>query len=326
MKNLCRVIARQTFDPSNLLGQCVFDPARLVLPDGDTTYVTRGKPEFSGDSAVDSVVLSRPLKIPPRSVTLVRQVLAFHWKPNILGANIPVKEKISSLSKPPVWAERLKELRTRIGFTQKELAAAIGVTQSAIAQWEKGSSKLSPMACVAVGRLAGEEKDWWFNLAGPRLAEIERSVENQKQVPNNFVSVPLLKDSAAAGSGRFIEEKDVEDLLLLPSSWVPHPAGTKCIKIDGNSMSPILEDGYVVAIDTTQRDLKKLVNEMVAARDPEGGVTVKWLRHAKHYLLVAQHTSVDYNPQILNEDSGWEIIGKVLWWIGKPPKRSRGKK
>jgi SOS-response transcriptional repressor LexA len=87
----------------------------------------------------------------------------------------------------------------------------------------------------------------------------------------------------------------------------------------GDSMSPILEDGYVVAIDTADRDPKKLLNAMVAARDPEGGVTIKWLRKVgDDVMLIAQHTSPRYNPIFLNREPGWAIIGKVLFWIGKP--------
>jgi hypothetical protein len=47
-----------------------------------------------------------------------------------------------------------------------------------------------------------------------------------------------------------------------------------------------------VLIDLTQKDPKRLVNDMVAARDAEGGVTIKWLRKiGNYYMLVPQHTS-----------------------------------
>lgn len=82
-------------------------------------------------------------------------------------------------------------------------------------------------------------------------------------------------------------------------------------------MSPILEDDFIVAIDTSQTDGRKLVDQMVAAGDPEGGVTVKWLRRSgKSFMLVPQHTSVRHNPVVL--EPGWRIIGRVLFWIGKP--------
>jgi hypothetical protein len=62
---------------------------------------------------------------------------------------------------------------------------------------------------------------------------------------------------------------------------------------------------------------------MVAARGPEGGVTIKWLRKVgKDLLLIPQNTSKRHQPVILTrggeEGSGWHIVGKVLWWIGMP--------
>lgn len=39
--------------------------------------------------------------------------------------------------------ERIKMLRTELGLSQKDLAVKVGVAQNTIAQYEKGTSKLS---------------------------------------------------------------------------------------------------------------------------------------------------------------------------------------
>lgn len=84
-------------------------------------------------------------------------------------------------------------------------------------------------------------------------------------------------------------------------------------------MSPVLEDGYMVIVDTHPIEHRNLYGQMVAAQDPEGGITVKWLRKVgREEMLVAQHTSTRYQPVILSSDPGWRIIGRVLFWIGKP--------
>jgi phage repressor protein C with HTH and peptisase S24 domain len=89
------------------------------------------------------------------------------------------------------------------------------------------------------------------------------------------------------------------------------------ISISGDSMSPILEDGYVAVVDTAVHNPKELAGRMVAARDPEGAVTVKWLRDVQGQLmLVAQHTSLRFQPIFLRP--GWGIVGEVVWWIGHP--------
>jgi SOS-response transcriptional repressor LexA len=87
-------------------------------------------------------------------------------------------------------------------------------------------------------------------------------------------------------------------------------------------MEPVLLDGFIVAVDTHPVDIKALDEEMVAARDPDGGVTIKWFRRTKAGdMLVAQHSSPDFNPILLSAEPGWAIIGKVLFWIGRPKKK-----
>jgi SOS-response transcriptional repressor LexA len=139
------------------------------------------------------------------------------------------------------------------------------------------------------------------------------------EIPVDPVSIKVLNDAAAAGEPRLLNPHDVRDLLVVTRKMCPHPERTLCIPISGDSMSPVLEDGYLVVVDTAQADHSKLCNQMVAARDPEGGVTIKWLRKiGRDELLVAQHTSTRYQPIILNREPGWEVIGRVLWWIGRP--------
>ena len=84
-------------------------------------------------------------------------------------------------------------------------------------------------------------------------------------------------------------------------------------------MRPILDENYIVAIDTKDKVPEELIGKMVAALDPEGGVTIKWLRKGSgELMLVAQHTSQRYPPVLLKREPGWRILGRVLWWIGRP--------
>jgi SOS-response transcriptional repressor LexA len=148
-------------------------------------------------------------------------------------------------------------------------------------------------------------------------SNIPRQKFTPEEVTSETVAIPLLKDAAAAGLPRLIQEREIAEKLLLPRKWFPDAQAVRCIRVKGDSMSPILEDDYIVAIDTTQADPRKLVGQMVAAGDPEGGVTVKWLRRTgSNLILVPQHTSVRHNPVVL--EPGWRIIGRVLFWIGKP--------
>jgi len=54
-----------------------------------------------------------------------------------------------SMTKLDVWA-----LRVRLNMTQRELAAALGVTETTICRWERGRRAVGPLATLALTHLA----------------------------------------------------------------------------------------------------------------------------------------------------------------------------
>ena len=234
------------------------------------------------------------------------------------------------------WCEPIRRLRLTLGLTQARLAQRLGdVTQAAVSQWEKGVREPTADNYIKLGKLAGGgERDYFWRkanfspsefLGGPRLPEVNLELSiltdpaRGPKVMPDVVPVPLLKDAAAAGSPRAIDQSDIDRWLLVDATAAPHPQNTIAIRIVGGSMEPSLRDGFIVVIDTTERAPRELAGAMVAARDPSGGVTVKYLRlvHGE-FMLVAEHTSVSYDPILLSHEPGWKILGKVLWWIGEP--------
>jgi SOS-response transcriptional repressor LexA len=233
----------------------------------------------------------------------------------------------------PAWAEKIALLRRELGITQVVLAKRLEVKQPSVSGWEIGEYKPTAANFFALAEMApaGELRDYFHSMA-ERVAGLKLDRGDQpsgKKGPQpvaqeGFARVPLLKDSAAAGSPRQLDERAIESYIEFPAAWCPKPQNCVAIRVTGDSMSPILEEGYVVLIDLTQKDPKRLVNEMVAARDSEGGVTIKWLRKiGKYFMLVPQHTSQRHEPQMIESDDDWAVVGKVIRWIGEPPKSKR---
>lgn len=52
-------------------------------------------------------------------------------------------------------ARHLVEERARLGLTQGEFAARIGVSQGAVSRWEKGRHRPNPEVLLRLGRLSG---------------------------------------------------------------------------------------------------------------------------------------------------------------------------
>ncbi len=50
-------------------------------------------------------------------------------------------------------ADKIRELRSKLGMTQEQFAAKVGVTFSTVNRWESGKSKTSPLAMRQIEEL-----------------------------------------------------------------------------------------------------------------------------------------------------------------------------
>ena len=50
-------------------------------------------------------------------------------------------------------ARKIKELRSKLGLTQEQFAAKVGVTFSTVNRWENGKGKPSPLAMRQIEEL-----------------------------------------------------------------------------------------------------------------------------------------------------------------------------
>jgi SOS-response transcriptional repressor LexA len=264
----------------------------------------------------------------------------------VTSALVTVKGKSEQKEEPglpslPEWAVHIANLLKEQRLSQRAFAAKLNVTQASVSLWILGKSEPKPEHYFRMARIWPESTTIPFllkrasDISGAfqvpgldkMLGQSKKPAQSTRQVKfgrfsNEPVEIPLLKDAAAAGTPRQLQEREIDDVLPMPGSLCPHPDKIVCIRVEGDSMSPVLEPGYIVAVDTAQTDRARLYNQMVAARDPEGGVTIKWLRRSgKNAVLVPQHTSRRHPIIMLGpeeEESGWHIVGKVLWWIGMP--------
>ena len=220
-------------------------------------------------------------------------------------------------------AKRISELLKRPGMSQEVLANYCGVDQTIVSRWKSGKRTPGPDSLVTLSRLvADEEKEAWLALAGiPALARGEEEDKRSQKVP-------LFKGKIAAGHGREIEG-EIERELPFPKEWFAPGSRIIALKVDGESMAPLVNSGYYVLVDISQTDIKRLVGHMVAARATHG-CTLKWLRKdhdTGFFQLIPQHVSEAYPVRTITPDNQHEfgIIGRVVRWIGepKPPKMKR---
>ena len=140
-----------------------------------------------------------------------------------------------------------------------------------------------------------------------------------------LVAIPLLKSVAVAHGEKggseateLLEEAQIESMIAAPKDWCPNPSTTSCVRVRGSSMSPLILDGYILAVDSAQTEINELSGKIVIAWHRERGLTVSRLNRFDH-TIVLQSENANYESITLGAKQKWKIVAKVLWWIGKAP-------
>jgi len=105
-------------------------------------------------------------------------------------------------------------------------------------------------------------------------------------------------------------------MLAAPTDWCPNPKSTLCLRVSGNSMSPLILDGYIIAVDTLDIHYDKLVGQIVVAWNADKGLIVSRLIRVDH-TDASVSDQREYESISLASATRWGIIGKVLWWTGR---------
>jgi len=138
-----------------------------------------------------------------------------------------------------------------------------------------------------------------------------------------LVAIPLLKVVAASHGERgddtsVLHGAPLESMIAAPKDWCPNPAATSCLRVKGNSMMPLLQDGYIVAVDSSQSERSKLNGKIVIAWHKDMGLTVSRLERYGHTDTL-QPENREYQSITLDSKHKWKILATVLWWVGKAP-------
>jgi DNA-binding XRE family transcriptional regulator len=245
---------------------------------------------------------------------------------------------------PPDWSLKIEGLRRSRQLSQAAFGSKLGNSAMAISRWERGVAEPSGAMYIRLGNLAGDPLCWFFwKRAGLRLSDVTRVLPAvrrrfaESRVPQvqfvraggkaahsfrkvNLVAVPLLPVEAATlghdGDNVDLAEVPAESMLAAPIEWCPNPESTLCLRVKGNSMSPLILDGYILAVDTSSVENDRLVGQIVVASHRERGLLVSRLIRFDHTdALVSDNR--EYGSVPVTPGSEWRIVGKVLWWTGR---------
>src|ERR1700724_265032 len=246
-------------------------------------------------------------------------------------------------------ALRILKLRKRLGLSQTALGSRLHYSAMAVSRWEAGSQEPPAQCFIQLGNLSGEAECWWFwARAGLRCADITRTrSEAHGELPKarlpdfeivvagsgkkraaiskkvKLIAIPVLPVHAATRGEKgddhiALGQLSADEMIAAPPMWCPNPAETSCLRVKGSSMSPLIDDGDIVALDSSQSDPGELNGKIVVAWHPEHGLSLsRFLRIDGLQLLESENR--EYELIVFGKDRNWRLVGKVLWWIRSAP-------
>ena len=264
-----------------------------------------------------------------------------------MGPKIQSKERKKERSRE--WAGRIRDLRIRLQISQGELARLLDCSAMTVSRWENG--QLAPTAhyYLELGKLAGKPDCWFYweraglqssdvvkvlpekerNLLPSQpegelgLAEAGTGVRWDPSKTNKMVPIPVLQAVAGTHGGegdkrRNLHRIPAREVMGAPMEWCPNPGYTSLLRVKGRSMEPLIHDGDIAAVDSSQTDRAHLDGKIVIVSNEEKGLCVSRLRRFPKVDLLESENR-DYQAVILDKSSGWHIVAKVLWWISSAP-------
>ncbi len=248
----------------------------------------------------------------------------------------------------PEWSIRLKRLLKKLGISQSELAERLGVSPPTMTRWIKGSHEPTSGAYVALGNLAGSPEGIYFweragidpqkfadmnlriNGSSMQVSLKDFNIVTTKKLSSKVITdavtavvLPLLNVTAYGGlmpppNPITLAQSEVEDVLMAPLRWCPHPDDMISMKVIGDSMAPLIPSGTIIVIDTAVIERAELDGKLTLFSHRDLGFKVARFKRlfSSDILISVNHK---YLPVDVSDQSKWKAIGVVLWWVSQDP-------
>jgi transcriptional regulator with XRE-family HTH domain len=246
---------------------------------------------------------------------------------------------------PHEWSERIMRLVTDLGLTQAGLAERIGVSPATVSRWIQAKYEPTAEGYVALGNLAQRaDAVYFWERAGidtsafpeTSFGRTQSSVrvnlhdfaliasrKLSKPLPEKLgaVAIPLLNvaaygDPVPPAENVSLPDVKVQEVLLAPLSWCPHPENMISMHLTGDSMAPTISPGSILFVDTADTDRDHLSQKIAVVSHRDLGFKVaRFQRLANSDIMVSSNHK--YLPLDVSNASKWKIFGQVLWWVSR---------
>lgn len=175
--------------------------------------------------------------------------------------------------------DNIKKLRESHKLTQEEFGKIVGVTDKAVSSWETGA-KAPRMGVI-------QKISDYFNIN--KSVILDDPIESNATIlPQDKIRMIPVYESVSAGFGSYADNYILEYIpLFISSDEEAH--NTLCIKVQGNSMYPKIENGD--SIQVLKQDWCESGQVAIVLIDDENAV-VKKVEYDKSSI-----TLLSFNPE-----------------------------
>lgn len=202
------------------------------------------------------------------------------------------------------FASNVRANRDRLGLTQDELAARVGLTGSSVSQWEAGRARpragvllqLSEVFGVSVSELLGE---------GARVPRSREAAGRSRTVP--------VRRMGRTHAGEPVEELQEDGVVEVPEGVaVRHPRGFM-LGVDGDCMDRAYPPGCLVMVDPDMEPWNGCA--VVAETEPGESVMRRYMRGSRT-LMLSPDSYEEHEDMVFSDDSLCEVrlVGVVCWF------------
>ncbi|PSU44814.1 phage repressor protein [Photobacterium frigidiphilum] len=206
---------------------------------------------------------------------------------------------------------RIKNKRKLRGLTQELLAKKVGVTKAAVSRWETGKNTVASDKLSLLADILEVNADWL--LTGDLFA-------SQSEADSAVFWAPLCNEvCASAGNGEINCDYTDRELIPIPQRFIRYQNNREtifCVLVKGDSMSPVLLDGSIIAVNSIVNDIRDGRMYLIKQGDL---LRVKVLQRLPNKILL-QSYNVKFKDEIYEDkDTDIQILGEVFWFSSLVP-------
>ena len=213
-------------------------------------------------------------------------------------------------------ADRVKARAQQLGLTAAQVAEIAGVNRSFI--YDIIRSKSENPNLQRLDQIAGAlkvERNWLLH----GLGEVEGDSPILENPDHAFVAVPYVNIRPSMGGGNHIDmEPDYGRPYHFQKSWIKQglktdPSNLRIMHVEGDSMTPTLNSGDVVLVDTSRR---MPTPPGIFVLHDGMGLVAKRLEHIPNsdppqVRIVSDNTHYSPYERLVDE---MNIVGRIRWF------------